>query len=515
MSLEPVAPSRPLSWPPLVRRIAGLATDPSRLYLVGGVVRDALRGLFSHDLDLATPDDGLVVARRLADALGGAYYPVDPSRHTGRILLDEPEGRIAVDVASFRGGDLLADLQERDFTVNAMAVRLSDLARLIDPLGGQRDLLVLKLLRQCGPTSIADDPIRALRAVRHSLQFGLRMEPATREAVRSAASLLLDERGGLRQSERARDELFKMLSAPRPASALRLLNALGLLAPLCPFPLPPAEMLAKRLAVVERLTDLLAIISPLRDDDTAADLMLGVAVMVLDRYRRQLQEYLSRSFAEGRSLPALLLLSALSPMTVSSARGWEERLRLSRDEGRLLALLEQSRRVDLIAHPPLDDRAIFRYFHKVGETGIGGVLLTLAEYLAGQQSFVATPEEWGRLLVDDGQHTARQRDFVATPEERGRLLEAVAAPLLEGFFRRHQEVVTPPPLLTGDDLVRELGLRPGPVVGQLLERLLEEQAAGTVRTKIQALRLAKRLLDELNDVLSADRHDTRPPGCSS
>jgi tRNA nucleotidyltransferase/poly(A) polymerase len=474
VSLEPVAPFRPFNWPALVRRIAGKASDPARLYLVGGIVRDALRGLSSHDLDLATPDNGLIVARRLADALGGAYYPVDPARHTGRIILNEADRQVTIDVASFRGDDLLADLQGRDFTVNAMAVCLSDLVRLIDPLGGQGDLLVSKQLRQCSPTSIADDPIRALRAVRQSLQFGLRMEPATREAARSAAPLLLDEGGNLCQPERARDELFKMLSSSRPASMLRLLNALGLLAPLCPFSLPTADVLAERLAVVEQLTNLITIISPLRDDDTAADLMLGVAVMVLDRYRRPLQEYLSRSFADGRSLPSLLLLSALSPVAGPSARGWEERLRLSREEGRILALLEQTRCADLIHHPPQDDRAIFRYFRKVGETGIGGLLLVLAEYLAKQRTFATAPEEWGHLL------------------------ELVAAPLLEAFFRRHQQVVAPPPLLTGNDLVNELGLEPGPIIGQLIEQLLEEQAAGTIHTKTQALQLAKRLRDELN-----------------
>ena len=78
-------------------------------------------------------------------------------------------------------------------------------------------------------------------------------------------------------------------------------------------------------------------------------------------------------------------------------------------------------------------------------------------------------------------------------------MEAVALPLLTAFFRRHQQIVAPPPLVTGHELMHHLGLSPGPLVGEMLARLLEEQAEGAIRTKKQALRFAKRLLKELSD----------------
>lgn len=474
--LTPVPPRRPFEWPPFVERLVEVAPDPARLYLVGGIVRDALRGLPGQDFDLATPDDGLQVARHLADALGGAYYPVDAERRTGRVLLERPEGQIVIDVASLRGSQpdddveraLLADLEGRDFTINAMAVRLDTLDLLIDPLGGQHDLFEDKLLRQCRPTSIREDPIRALRAVRLALQFNLHMTPDTSRAARETAPLLVDSDGRLLQPERARDELFKMLKGPRPAAALRLLHTLGLLEALVPFPLPDGETLEERFRVVERLAALFAIISPLRDDNTAAELILGVAVMVLDRYRRQLQEHLAREFAAGRSLTALLLLGAFTPRGVLSGEAWAEHLHLSKAESRTLSLLERTRHFELVAFPPVDERWMHRYYRATGEVGVDGVLLALAEYLAAHPIEI-DPVEWGRLL------------------------EEVAAPLLDAFFRRHQHVVAPPPLVTGEDLIRELGLSPGPQIGQILKQLLEEQAAGTIRTKKQALRLAGRL----------------------
>ncbi len=463
----PAPPRRQPVWPDFVAALAAHAPDPARLYLVGGAVRDALRHCPIHDYDLATPDDGLDLGRRLADALGGRYYAVDPTRRTGRVLLSMPEGTITVDVASFRGPDLHADLEGRDFTINAMAAPLAQPERVIDPLGGQDDLFVHKRLRQCTPASIPNDPIRSLRAVRLARQFGLRIEAATLAAVRGAGPQLLDEEGALRQPERARDELFKMLAGARPAGALRLLNALGLWQVLAPAGLAALDELV--LAVVNRLSDLFAIISPQRDDNTAADLTLGVAVMVLDRYRRQLQDYLSQTFGDGRSITALLTLGALTPSDhPDPALLWAARLRLSNAEQKILSALYATRPF-LADRRPLSDREKHRYYRAVGETGIAGVLLMLAEVLAAHHP-LPDPVAWGNLL------------------------EEVAAPLLDAFFRRHQQIVAPPPLVDGDELIRTLGLTPGPQVGQLLAQLLEAQAAGEVRTKREALRLAERLL---------------------
>jgi tRNA nucleotidyltransferase/poly(A) polymerase len=298
MSLIPVTPRTPLSWPALVEHIASTHTRPAELYLVGGPVRDALLGQPIHDIDLVTSGDGLTVARRLADSLGGAYYPVDPERHTGRVILEHAEGTIAIDVASYRGSDLLEDLTGRDFTINAMAVRLDLLDLVIDPLSGQRDLFDLKLLRQCAADSIWRDPIRALRAVRHSLQLQLRMEPDTREAVRAAASQLVDGAGDPIQPERLRDELFKILGGRRPSAAQRQLAALGLLDATWPSAPPPAATLERCFSVVEHLHQLLTIISPRRSDVSAADVLLGWGCH--DRIHRQQTRHVSQVLANER-----------------------------------------------------------------------------------------------------------------------------------------------------------------------------------------------------------------------
>ncbi len=467
--LRPFRPDRPPAWNEGLESIARAAPNPTWLYLVGGAVRDALLGYPAHDIDLATPDDGLMVARRIANALGGAYYPVDHERRTGRALVETAAGPLVIDVSSFRGASLLEDLRGRDFTVNALAARLDNPDHLIDPLGGYADLFTHKLLRQCSPTSIADDPIRALRAVRHAMQFGLRIEPDTRAAARAAAPLLASEDGRLHQPERARDELFKLLEKTRPAAALRLLSALGLLDVLLPPPLPRGPLLEHRIAVVEWLDRLLTIIGPGRDDNSAAGLILGVAVMTLDRCRAQLQEHLSCRFGDGRGLPGLLVLGALTPPDTALAGDlWGEHLRLSNMEARLLDNMLAARAANPLEPARIDARFMHRYYRATGEAGIDGLLLALAGHLADQGAHI-DPTTWGEIL------------------------EGAARPLLEAFFRHHQQIVTPPPLLTGDELMAALGIAPGPEVGRLLTLVLEAQAAGEIATKDEALRLAGRL----------------------
>src|SRR5262249_5619969 len=156
------------------------------------------------------------------NGLRGAFFVLDAERDVGRVLLDSQEGRLLIDVAGFRGDSLEADLRDRDFTVNAMAVGLhGDLDYVIDPTKRARDA-VMKVIRRCNPDAMAHDPIRALRAVRQSVQFGFRIDPETVADIRAQAPRLLDT-----SIERVRDELFKLLALAKPGAALRVADRLG------------------------------------------------------------------------------------------------------------------------------------------------------------------------------------------------------------------------------------------------------------------------------------------------
>ena len=204
------------------------ALPDTEIYLVGGTVRDMLLNRVSHDLDFVLPSNGISTARKVANILKTDFMILDNERDTGRaIYTDEDGSRTYLDFATYRGATLEEDLRNRDFTMNAIAFDLKA-QTIIDPLNGASDLRT-KLIRACSPTSISDDSIRILRAIRQAAYFEFKIEPETRKAMKQAASLLPNV-----SPERKRDELFKILDGPKPDSAMRALEILGVFPHLLP-----------------------------------------------------------------------------------------------------------------------------------------------------------------------------------------------------------------------------------------------------------------------------------------
>ena len=300
----------------LLKSLRELLPPDQPLYLVGGAVRDALLGRSVHDLDFAVPTGALRLARRLADRLPGAFFPLDAETDTARVIVRRQDGgRDVLDFAGFRGPDLAADLRGRDFTVNAMAIDMRS-GETVDPLGGTQDLRE-KRLRACSATALSDDPARILRAVRQAAAYGFTIQPETRRLMKAAVPLL----PGV-SVERQRDELFKMLEGPRPAASMCALELLGV------FPQTLPELAALKgvsqsaphvydvwehtLAVLRHLEGILAALAPdYAEEQGNADLFNGLLVSRLGRYRRQIGEHLGTPLNADRSARALLFFAAL------------------------------------------------------------------------------------------------------------------------------------------------------------------------------------------------------------
>ncbi len=488
-----------LAWPDVVLDLQDALSElPEPIYIVGGAVRDALLRRPIKDVDMAVPTGGIALARRIANAFHGDVFPLDHERDVGRALIDTPDGRLVIDVARFRGDDLEADLRDRDFTMNALAVDLrGDLNAVIDPTGGLPDLLK-KLLRRCHPDAISRDPIRALRAVRQSVQFGCRIEAETISDVRANAPRLSEI-----SVERVRDELFKLLALGRAAAALRVADRLGLLTVIFPELIALHDLKQHRhhahdawnhtLAVIDALSDILMTISPQRTDATAAQFNLGMIVMSMDRYRARLQTHFGQVWPDDRSHRALLLLAALlhdigkgmMPPHVddqgeprfpghelAGADAALERvtaLRLSSAESDLVVKLVRYHMGSALWRDELRPVDIYRYWKAMGEAGIDLIMLTLADYL-GALGAGYDQQVWLRLI------------------ER-------AQALLHAYYEESEQLVNPPVLVNGGDLIKAFKLRPGPVIGDLLEVIREAQVSGEVHTTEEALRLARQHLD--------------------
>ncbi|WP_374694103.1 CCA tRNA nucleotidyltransferase [Cellulomonas fimi] len=212
------------------------------LALVGGPVRDAFLGRLSADLDFttsATPDETEAILARWGDAhwdigrefgtIGARRMPGGRRGSTRDVVVEVTTYRTdAYDPASRKpevafGDSLEGDLSRRDFTVNAMAVRLPDLT-FVDPFDGLADLARGVLRTPVDPRqSFDDDPLRMMRAARFAAQLGFEVDPAARAAITDMA-----ERIAIVSAERVRDELSKLLLSAQPRAGLEVLVETGL-----------------------------------------------------------------------------------------------------------------------------------------------------------------------------------------------------------------------------------------------------------------------------------------------
>jgi poly(A) polymerase len=480
----------------LLERTASLATDAGiTAYVVGGTVRDVLLGREARDLDLAVDGEAMAFARRLAAAFDAHFVELDDVHAVARVVM--PRGHEVavdyVDVARLQG-TLEQDLRRRDFTVDALAVEIGQ-ERVID-LGAGLDDLAARVVRMNAPGVFDADPLRLLRAARIASELGFGIDTRTRDAIRARAGEVTRAAG-----ERRRDELARIFALDGAYGALLLLDDLRLLDALL-----PEVTFGRGVTQPEQWHAYDVLEHNLRTVE-AMDVMLGppgagaTRTWLRDALWRafawcegDLRAYLAEELTEGRTRGSLLKLASLlhdvaKPQTRSVgddgrvrffghadegaaiAARVMRRLRFSAAEVRFVAGLVAGhlRPVQLaqVGEAPTR-RALYRFYRALGD-GVPAVLLLALADAAASRGPSMTSGGWSR-------HVAYMNSLlVRSKEEEG--------------------IVHPPRLLTGDDVMRELGMAPGPAVGRVLEALREAQAAGEVETRDAALAFVRRAAD--------------------
>jgi len=445
---EPPARTLPVGGPPAgsvpvgtlpagVRTIARtLRAAGHEAHLVGGCVRDVLRGVPPLDWDVATdarPD-------RLLSLFPGSRY----ENRFGTVAVPLPDG--THEVTTFRrdgtysdhrrpddvtfGDTLGEDLVRRDFTVNAMAIPLDAdgmPGTVVDPCGGRADLAA-GVLRAVGDprARFREDALRMLRAVRFAATLGLAVEPATSAAVAAEAPLAIHVSG-----ERTFAELARLLAAERPSIGLRLAQETGLLAVIAP------ELARQRGIPQAKTPDEDLWDHTWRTVDAAAPAL--VDGLPLARTAALLHDLgKPATFADGHFVGHDMVGAEL-------AAAWLDDLRAPRAFTTRVAGLV---RHHMFAYTPeWTDAAIRRFIRRVG---------------------LADLDELLDLRAADNVGSGLPPNADGLDELRARCGAQVAA---------HVALERGDLAVDGDDLIRALALAPGPALGRLLDGLLERVLA--------------------------------------
>ena len=446
-------------------------------WLVGGTVRDALLAERALDEpDLVVAGDAERAARALAERADAFVFPLSERFGAWRVIARDRTWQSDVTPAR---GTIEEDLALRDFTINAMAVPVQDPGRLIDPHGGEADLRD-RTIRAVGPRSFADDPLRALRMVRFACELEFQVEPGT-SALAAAAAPQVD-------GCRARAVLLRAAAADRRArsAARHRPDGLDRAGATCCSPSSTAlkgveqnpyhhlDVWGHTLEVLERRggrrppTRWPCSASPARGSRGSSRGRSATSSRVGRRCGSARCCTMRASPPRGRSRTRDACCSGdtTASAPTSRARSAAGCTPAPRSRDFVGALAQHHLHLGFLVHEqPLSRRHVYRYMRKCEPVEVEVTVLSVADRLA-------TLGPRTREEAVEG-HLALARELAR---------EALA-------WRTGDRPHAP---IRGDDLIAELGLEPGPVVGRLLDAIDEAAFAGEVHTRDEALELARR-----------------------
>jgi len=449
-----------------------------KIYLVGGYLRDYLLHRNCVDLDFTVNKDAVSLAKLFAKRIKGAFVLLDEERGYARVVKKKEEKTHTYDFANFRAKTLEGDLSRRDFTINTVCLDLKDLFGstslnkiLIDLKNGCKDIKGKKII-MVSVKSFQEDPLRLLRAFSLQGMLKFKIEEKTLRQIKKDKDQIRDV-----AYERIRDELFKILECEDAAKILKAMDKIGLLEKVIPHinvMYNVKQGAYHHLDVwphsLETVVQLERIFSGIKDKDISF--------------------YIHESMGGERNRMALMKLAALlhdigKPQTRRIENGkmsFHGHEKIGKDiVKKIAALLKLSTR----ERHSLEDmvfwhlrpgylsnfksptpRAVFRYFRDTKDEALSILLLSLADQ--------------------------RSTRGPLTSEYDQRHHERIAKNLIKLYLEQKNKKPFVR-LIDGHDLIRKLKLKPSPLFAKILNDVEEKQSLGKVKTKKEAMDLAKRI----------------------
>lgn len=488
--------------PEMTRRVFGLFAQANKqIYLVGGAIRNLVAGLPPTNCDFttnATPEEIQTIVSIFEPfydnpygTVGFAFVAPNGQKEVYEITPFRTEAgytdRRRPDKVSW-GTNIESDLQRRDFTINAVIVGVeNDQYYFLDKVDGLSDL-ERKILRTVGDPNMrfAEDALRMMRAVRFASQLGLTIDPPTLAGIKTNFALLAKI-----SQERIRDELFKILASPSPAEGIALLIETNLITHVLPELLDTigvAQTGHHTMTVDEHLLESLR-------QCPSNDPLVRLAVLLHDigkpatrrlrcakcKHKLNLEQVIYQgNNAKETQLKCPSCGHVSTEHEAATFYGHEvvgariakkvaERLRLSNKERDKLFILVRWHMFNY--DPKMTDAAIRRFIRRVGKENINDmIMLRIADRKGGR----AKTTSW-RLQ-----------------EMQKRIGEQLFEPMTISDMA-----------VNGHDIMTELQLKPGPILGKILTRLFDEVLEDTNKNKREMLlERARQILPETKDQYS-------------
>ena len=433
-------------------------------FLVGGSVRDLIRGTTPWDYDIAVGTDPEGFARRIAERIHGRLVVLGKKRFSVYRVVS---AHWILDVTSYKGRDICQDLLARDFTINSLACDLAT-GRIIDIAGGLEDLRN-GVVRMASPAIFQKDPVRLIRAFRMASMLGFRIDPETLNIIGIQADLIATA-----AAERVLSELIRILANVDAFPILRQMADTRVLFHIIPefdaiknFFINKCDIYDSfnhSLKSVEALEGLLHLYETSLSPD-AVDFIKKIewrlrALLKLSVLLHNIAKPVSRSRDE-HGLPRDV---GYTDRAAAMVQIIGRRLRLSNHDRQWVATLVQwqqdPRSLFLTCQGDIKHQApeLGRFLRRWGESTPYLILLCLACHQASEDSNC----DWIPGFIDFLQD------------------------LLTDYFKKMRQGCARP-VLTGHNLIESFRLEPSPLVGQLLRRVRELQLAGDISDKEEAM----------------------------
>ncbi len=439
----------------------------NQIYLVGGTVRDYYMDLESTDRDIIVMDeDAKSFALKLADLFEASYVPLDEENKIYRLVL--PDKINYIDVTNPVGDSIEKDLMRRDLTINSIAVNIRS-GEIIDISGGVTDIKN-RCLNYVNEHNFVDDPLRLLRVYRFQALYGFELAPETINAVCKYSSLIQEP-----AVERINYELMKLFSGKYAHKALENMNKTWILEEIFPFvaelkQVPPnahhhLDLFHHSIETVKQIQILYENNSePVKEHLERIDFggFPRLAHLKLAGFMHDIGKFSTWTIEEGKHR-----FIKHDDVGAKLAIDYLKKLHFSNKQIQYISSMIKYHIYPshVMTSPQITEKIMMRYVRKMDVNSIDNIILAQADRLSAR----------GPEITDD----IVERNINSLN-------------MLIKFYLETRETLKPlPKLLSGDDVMKILDIKPSRKLGEIMSALHEAQISGDVMTKEQAVEFIK------------------------